>query len=176
MASTKWVIDPSHSEIQFKIRHLMITNVTGGFQVFSSTVETEGDDFSTAKIHFSAKTDSITTGNEQRDNHLRSADFFDSAKYPEIVFEANGLIKKGDGEYEVEGNFTMHGVTKKVKLAVEAGGVVKDPYGQTKAGFSVTTKINRKDFGLTWNAATETGSVMVSDEVRISAEVQYVKQ
>lgn len=176
MSATKWVIDPAHSEIQFKIRHLMITNVTGSFQEFSSYVETNGDDFSTARIHFSAKVDSINTGNEQRDGHLKSADFFDTEKYPELVFEANGLIKKGGDEYEAEGDLTMHGVTKKIKLAVEAGGVVKDPYGQTKAGFSVSTKINRKDFGLNWNAATEAGGVVVSDEVRISAEVQYIKQ
>lgn len=176
MAAIKWVIDPTHSEIQFKIRHLMITNVTGSFQAFSSTVETNDDDFSTAKIHFSAKVDSITTGNEQRDGHLKSADFFETAKYPEIIFEANGLTKKGGDDYEVEGNLTMHGVTQKVKLVVEAGGVVKDPYGQTKAGFSVSAKINRKDFGLNWNAVTEAGGVVVSDEVKISAEVQYVKQ
>lgn len=176
MATTKWVIDPSHSEIQFKIRHLMITNVTGSFQEFNSTVETEGDDFSTAEIHFSAKVNSINTGNEQRDGHLKSADFFDTEKYPEFVFEAKGLTQKVGDEYVVEGDLTLHGITKKVKLLVEAGGVVKDPYGQTKAGFSVSAKINRKDFGLNWNAATEAGGVVVSDEVRIIAEVQYVKQ
>lgn len=176
MATSKWVIDNSHSEIQFKIRHLMITNVTGSFQDFSSSVETEGDDFTKAKIVFSAKIDSINTGNEQRDGHLKSADFFDAEKYPEVVFEANGLTKKGDDEYEVEGNLTLHGVTKKIKLSVEAGGVVKDSYGQTKAGFSVSAKISRKEFGLNWNAATETGGVVVSDEVKVNAEVQYVKQ
>lgn len=176
MSTTKWVIDPSHSEIQFKIRHLMITNVTGSFREFTSVVETEGDDFTKAKIRFTAKVDSITTGSEQRDGHLKSADFFETDKYPELVFEANGLTPKGSDEYEAEGDLTLHGVTKKVKLNVEAGGVVKDPYGQTKAGFSISAKINRKDFGLTWNAATETGGVVVSDEVRVSAEVQYVKQ
>ncbi|MCC6287633.1 MAG: polyisoprenoid-binding protein [Chitinophagaceae bacterium] len=176
MATTKWVIDPSHSEIQFKIRHLMITNVTGSFQEFASTAETEGDDFTKAKIKFTAKVDSITTGNEQRDGHLKSQDFFETEKYPELVFEANGLTAKGGDEYVAEGDLTLHGITRKVKLSIEAGGVVKDPYGQTKAGFSVSTKINRKDFGLNWNAATEAGGVVVSDEVRVSAEVQYVKQ
>lgn len=176
MATTTWIIDPSHSEIQFKIRHLMITNVTGSFQAFTSTVETEGDDFTKAKIRFTATVDSITTGNEQRDAHLKSPDFFETEKYPELVFEANGLSSKGGDEYEAEGDLTLHGVTKKVKISVEAGGVVKDPYGQTKAGFSVAAKINRKDFGLNWNAATEAGGVVVSDEVRVSAEVQYVKQ
>ena len=143
---------------------------------YSSEVETEADNFSTAKIYFSAKVDSITTGNEQRDNHLKSADFFDAEKYPELVFEAQGLVKKGENDYEAEGTLTLHGVAKKLKLTIEAGGIVKDPYGQTKAGFSVTAKISRKDFGLNWNAATETGGVVVSDEVRINAEVQYVKQ
>ena len=176
MATTKWVIDPAHSEIQFKIRHLMITNVTGSFQEFSSFVETEGDDFTKAKIQFTAKVDSITTGNEQRDGHLKSPDFFETEKYPELVFNANGLSKNGENEYQAEGDLTLHGITKKVKLSIESGGVVQDPYGQTKAGFSMSAKINRKDFGLNWNAATEAGGVVVSDEVRVIAEVQYVKQ
>ncbi|MFT3948835.1 MAG: YceI family protein [Agriterribacter sp.] len=176
MTTTKWIIDPAHSEIQFKIRHLMITNVTGSFREFASTVETEGDDFTKAKIRFTATVDSITTGNEQRDAHLKSPDFFETEKYPELLFEANGLTSKGGDEYEAEGGLTLHGVTKKAKIFIEAGGIVKDPYGQTKAGFSVSAKISRKDFGLNWNAATEAGGVVVSDEVRISAEVQYVKQ
>jgi len=176
MASTKWVIDSAHSEVEFKVRHLMITNVTGSFKSFSSEVETEGDDLTTAKITFTAKIDSISTGNEQRDGHLKSADFFDLEKYPEIVFEAQGLKGKGGDEYEADGELTMHGVTKKIKLNVESGGIVKDPYGQTKAGFSIKGKINRKDFGLNWSAVTEAGGVVVSDEVRVNAEVQYIKQ
>jgi polyisoprenoid-binding protein YceI len=176
MASTKWVIDPSHSEIEFKVRHLMITNVTGSFTSFSSEVETDADDFTTARISFTAPIASISTGNEQRDGHLKTADFFELEKYPDLKFTANGLKKKGEGEYELEGDLTIKDVTKRIKLNVEAGGVAKDPWGQTKAGFSVTGKINRKDFGLNWSAVTEAGGVVVSDEVRIQAEVQYIKQ
>ena len=176
MASTKWVIDPTHSEIEFKVRHLMITNVTGSFTSFSSEVETDGDDFTTARISFTAPITSISTGNEQRDGHLKTADFFELEKHPDLKFVANGLKKKGEGEYELEGDLTIKDVTKKIKLNVEAGGVAKDPWGQTKAGFSVTGKINRKDFGLNWSAVTEAGGVVVSDEVRIQAEVQYIKQ
>ena len=176
MSTTKWVIDPSHSEIEFKVRHLMISNVTGSFKSFEGEVETDGDDFSNAKISFSAKVDSITTGNEQRDGHLKTGDFFELEKYPEVLFTAKGLKKKSDDEYEIEGDLTIRGVTKKVKLSVEAGGIVKDPWGQTKAGFSVKGKINRKDFGLNWGAVTEAGGVVVSDEVRLSAELEFAKQ
>ncbi|MBX3254440.1 MAG: YceI family protein [Chitinophagaceae bacterium] len=176
MSTTKWVIDPAHSEIEFKIRHLMITNVTGSFKSFSSEVETEGEAFDTAKILFTGKVDSITTGNEQRDGHLKSADFFDVEKYPEFTFKSTGFKKTGEGDFELPGDLTLHGITRPVKLQVEAGGVVKDPYGQVKAGFSVTGKINRKDYGLNWSAVTEAGGVVVGDEVKIQAEVQYVKQ
>ncbi|HEX5025169.1 MAG TPA: YceI family protein [Agriterribacter sp.] len=176
MFATKWVLDAAHSEISFKIRHLMITNVTGSFKNFNSVVESGNGDFSGAKINFTAETASIDTNNEQRDGHLKSADFFDAEKYPEIKFEANGMKKKSADEYELEGNLTLHGASQPIKLKVETGGVVTDGYGQTKAGFSVSGKINRKDFGLTWNALTEAGGVTVSDEVKIAAEVQYVKQ
>jgi len=176
MSVTKWVLDPAHSELNFKIRHLMIANVTGNFKNFTSVVEADPADFGSAKIDFTAEAASVNTNNEQRDGHLQSADFFDAEKYPEIKFEANGMKKKGDDEYDLEGNLTMHGVTHPVKLKVEAGGIVKDGYGQTKAGFSVSGKLNRKDFGLTWNALTEAGGVAVSDEVKIIAEIQYTKQ
>ncbi len=175
MATTKWVLDPAHSEVEFKVRHLMITNVTGSFEKFSSTVETEEDDFSTAAIIFTGDLNSITTNNEQRDAHLKSADFFETEKYPEFTFKSTSLARKGEA-YQLTGDLTLHGVTRPVTLQVEEGGIVKDPYGQVKAGFSVTGKISRKDFGLNWNAATETGGVVVSDEVRIQAEVQYIKQ
>lgn len=176
MATTKWAIDPTHSELEFKIRHLMITNVSGSFKSFNSTVETEGDDFTTAKISFTGIVDSITTGNDQRDGHLKSPDFFDAANHPEFTFTSTAVKSEGGSDYSVEGELTLRGVTKPVKLKVEAGGIVKDPYGQTKAGFSVSGKINRKDFGLNWSAVTEAGGVVVSDEVRFQAEVQYVKQ
>jgi len=176
MAVTKWVLDPAHTEITFKIRHLMIANVTGSFKKFNSEAETNGDDFGSAKVTFTAETASVTTNNEQRDTHLKSDDFFNAEKYPEIKFESTGLKKKNDDEYELEGKLTIRDVTKAIKLNVEAGGVVVDGYGQTKAGFSVAGKINRKDFGLNWNAVTEAGGIVVSDEVRMIIEVQYIKQ
>lgn len=176
MATTKWALDPTHSEIGFKVKHLMFTNVSGNFKTFTATAETDGDDFSNAKIEFSADTDSITTNNEQRDQHLKSADFFDAASFPKLSFSATKLAGKGDGEYELTGNLTLHGVTNPVKLNLEFGGIVKDPWGNIKAGFSLNGKLNRKDFGLNWNAALETGGVMVSEEVKIHAEIQLVKQ
>jgi len=177
MATKNWVIDPTHSEIQFKIKHLMITNVTGSFNLFEATVETEDEDFSKAKISFTADIDSISTGNEQRDGHLKSADFFDAPNFPKLSFVASKYENvDNDGSYELHGDLTIKDVTKPIKLSVEFGGVVKDPYGNTKAGFSINGKINRKDFGLTWNAALETGGVLVSDEVKIIAELQLVKQ
>ena len=176
MATTKWALDPTHSEIGFKVKHLMFTNVSGNFKTFTASAETDGDNFSNAKIEFSADTDSITTNNEQRDQHLKSADFFDAPSFPKLSFSATKLADKGDGEHELTGDLTLHGVTKPVKLNVEFGGIVKDPWGNIKAGFSLNGKLNRKDFGLNWNAALETGGVMVSEEVKIHAEIQLVKQ
>lgn len=176
MATTKWVLDPTHSEVLFKIKHLMITNVTGSFSAFDVTAETDGDDFSNAKITFSANTNSITTNNEQRDGHLKSPDFFDEEKYPQIKFISTKFQSTGnDKSFELTGNLTIKDVTKEVKLAVEFGGIAKDPYGNIKAGFSISGKINRADFGLTWNAALETGGVVVSEEVRLSSEIQMIK-
>jgi len=176
MATTKWVLDPTHSEVLFKIKHLMITNVTGSFSAFDVTAETDGDDFSNAKITFSANTNSITTNNEQRDGHLKSPDFFDAEKYPQIKFISTKFQSTGnDKSFELTGNLTIKDVTKEVKLAVEFGGIAKDPYGNIKAGFSISGKINRADFGLTWNAALETGGVVVSEEVRLSSEIQMIK-
>ena len=176
MASSKWVLDPTHSDLQFKIKHLMITNVTGTFGQLSGDVTAEGDDFSNAAVNFTIGTDSINTNNEQRDGHLKSPDFFDVANHPEINFVSTNLAKKGGEDYTLEGNLTMHGVTKPVSLDVEFGGIQQDPYGQTKAGFEVSGKINRKDFGLSWGAVTETGGVMLGDDVKLTANVQFVKQ
>jgi polyisoprenoid-binding protein YceI len=176
METTKWTIDPSHSEIQFKVKHMMITTVTGSFKEFSSEVETQGDDFSTAKIKFQAATSSVFTNSDQRDQHLRSADFFDVEKYPELKFESTSLEKVDDESFTLNGNLTIRDITKPVKLDVEVGGIGKDPWGNLKAGFSLTGKINRKDWGLNWNAALEAGGVLVSDDVRIFCEVQYSKQ
>jgi len=177
MATKKWVIDPTHSEIQFKIKHLMITNVTGSFNLFQAIVETEEEDFSTAKISFTADINSVTTGNEQRDGHVKSADFFDAANFPKLSFIATKYENiDNDGSYELHGDLTIKDVTKAIKLSVEFGGVVKDAYKNTKAGFSINGKINRKDFGLTWSAVTEAGGIVVSDEVRLVCEIQLIEQ
>lgn len=172
----QWKIDPAHSEILFKVKHLMITTVTGYFKQFDLTVETETDDFATAKtIAFSADINSIDTNNTQRDTHLKSADFFDAENHSQLTFSGTKYEASGD-EAKLHGDLTIRGVSKPITLNVEFGGIVVDPYGQTKAGFTITGKISRKEFGLTWNAVTEAGSVVVSDEIKIHAEVQVVKQ
>ena len=171
-----WKLDPMHSDVQFKIRHLMVTNVTGTFKKFDVTAETETDDFSSAKnIEFAANIDSINTNDEQRDAHLKSADFFEAEKYPQLKFTSSSYKKNGD-EAMLAGELTMKGVTKPVTVNVEYGGSVIDPYGRSKAGFTVTGKISRKDFGLTWGAVTEAGNVVLGDDVRFTCEIQLVKQ
>lgn len=171
-----WKIDPAHSEIQFKVKHLMITTVTGYFKKFDLIVETETDDFNTAKkIEFTADIDSIDTNNQQRDTHLKSSDFFNADEHGQLKFIGRKYEKSGDVE-KLHGDLTIRGVTKPITLNVEYGGTVVDPYGQTKAGFTVTGKVSRKEFGLLWNAVTEAGQVVVSDEIRIHCEIQLVKQ
>ncbi len=169
----KWVLDPSHSELQFKVKHLMISNVTGQFNVIEGSVETENDTFSGSKISFTANAASIDTANEHRDNHLRGADFFDTEKYPNIHFESSAY-NAADGK--ISGNLTIRDITKPVTLDVEFSGINKDPYGNTKAGFSLSGKINRTDWNLTWNAGLEAGGVLVSEDVKILAEIQFAKQ
>lgn len=177
MANVKWAVDPMHSEVQFKVKHLMISTVTGYFQNFSVEVETEGEEFTEAEsIIFTADANSISTNNEQRDAHLRSADFFDAENQKEIRFVGNTYEKVSGNDYQLTGDLTIKGVTKPVTVDVEFGGIVVDPYGQTKAGFTVSGKINRKEFGLTWSAVTEAGSVVVGDEIKLQAEIQLVKQ
>jgi polyisoprenoid-binding protein YceI len=172
----QWKIDPAHSEILFKVKHLMITTVTGYFKKFDLTVETEAEDFTTAKkIEFTADIDSIHTNNEQRDTHLKSADFFNAEEHAQLRFVGTRYEAKED-EAKLHGELTIRGITKPLTVNVEFGGTVVDPYGQTKAGFTVNGKISRREFGLTWNAVTEAGSVVVSDEIKIHAEVQLVKQ
>ena len=167
--STKWNLDPSHSEITFKVRHMMISNVKGEFKNFSIDLESEDENFKNVKASASIDTSSIITNNTDRDNHLKSAEFFNAEAHPQITFETDSLND------EVTGNLTINGVTKPVKLDVDFGGINVDPWGQTKAGFSFEGKINRSDFGLNWNAALEAGGVMVSDEVKIAGELQFVK-
>lgn len=172
----QWTIDPSHSEILFKVKHLMITTVTGSFKQFDLTVETETEDFATArKIEFTADISSIDTNNQQRDMHLKSADFFNAEEHAQLRFAGTRYETKGD-EAKLHGELTVKGITKPLTVNVEFGGIVVDPYGQTKAGFTVHGKISRKEFDLTWNAVTEAGSVVVSDEIKIHAEIQLVRQ
>jgi polyisoprenoid-binding protein YceI len=173
---TTWNLDPTHSELTFKIKHLMITNVKGEFRKFDATIESDGLDFGNAKVTATIDASSIYTNNDDRDAHLQSADFFDAPGFPTIGFESTELNKLDDDNYQLKGILTMKGVEKEVILDVEFGGFAKDPYGNEKAGFSVSGKLNRKDWGLNWNAALEAGGVMVSDEVRLNAEVQFVKQ
>lgn len=174
--ATKWKIDPAHSEIQFKVKHLMITTVTGYFKTFDLDVETETDDFNTAKkIEFTADIDSIDTNNAQRDAHLKSNDFFNGEQYPLLKFVGKKYEVNGD-EGTLQGDLTIREITKPVSLKIEFGGTVVDPWGQQKAGFTVSGKINRKDFNLTWDAVTEAGQVVVSNEIKVHAEVQLIKQ
>jgi polyisoprenoid-binding protein YceI len=168
---TKWAIDPTHSEITFKVKHMMISTVTGHFQEFDANLETDNDNFVDASINFSAKIDSINTKNADRDGHLKSDDFFNAEAYPEMTF----VSKSFDGETLV-GDLTIRNVTKEVALDVDLNGIAVDPYGQTKAGFEIKGEISRKDFNLTWNAVTEAGSIVVSDKVKIQVEAQFIKQ
>lgn len=171
-----WKVDPSHSEIHFKIKHLVISTVTGAFKKFDGSFEASKHDFSDAKVNFSVDTASIDTNSEQRDGHLRSADFFDSEKYPEMKFVSTSISKKDDGEYVLKGDLTIKDVTKPVELNVEYGGQTNDLYGQTKAGFDVTGKIDRQEFGLKWSAVTEAGGLVVSNDVKLGISVQFIKQ
>ncbi|MBB1284744.1 YceI family protein [Flavisolibacter sp. BT320] len=171
-----WKLDPTHSEVQFKVKHLMITTVTGYFKKFDMEVVTETDDFTTAsKIEFTADINSIDTNNEQRDTHLKSADFFNAEEHGQLTFVGKNYKANGDAG-TLEGELTIRGTSKPITVNVEYGGTVVDPYGQTKAGFTVNGKISRKEFGLTWNAVTEAGQVVVSDDIRIQCEIQLVKQ
>jgi polyisoprenoid-binding protein YceI len=175
MATTNWVFDPAHSELQFKVKHLLISTVTGNFKEFNGSV-TADDNFDNARINFETSIDSLTTHNDQRDEHLKSPDFFESAAYPKLTFVSTKFDRKSEDTFELEGNLTIKGITRPVTLNVEYNGIAQDPYGNTKAGFELTGKINRKDFGLTWNALTEAGGMVVSDEVKLLGNIQLLKQ
>ena len=168
--TTKWGVDTTHSEVSFKVKHLVISTVTGYFKSFDASAETDSEDFDGAKVSFSADINSIDTNQTDRDNHLKSADFFDAEKFPQMTF--SGELK----DEKLVGDLTIKDITKTVELDVDFGGVVEDPYGNTKAGFEIEGKISRKEFGLMWNAVTEAGSVVVSDQVRILLGIQLVKQ
>lgn len=169
--NTNWSIDSAHSEIAFKVKHMMISTVTGYFEDFQATAKTDGENFNDAIIEFSAKTESVNTKNKDRDTHLKSDDFFNSEKFPELKF----VSKSFDGE-QLVGELTIRDVTKEITLDVDFNGVAVDPYGQTKAGFEIKGEVNRKDFNLTWSAVTEAGSVVVSDKVKLVIDVQFTKQ
>jgi len=173
---TTWKIDPTHSEVQFKVKHLVISTITGNFGKFEATAEAQEDDFESAKVRFTADVDSINTSNAQRDTHLKSAEFFDAANHVHVTFVSKEIKKITGSTYKMTGDLTIRGVTKPVELNVEFGGIAKDPWGMTRAGFEVTGKINRKDFGLNWNAVTEAGGLVVSDEVKIVCQVEFVKE
>jgi polyisoprenoid-binding protein YceI len=176
MATTKWVLDPTHSQLGFKIKHLMITSVSGSFRNFKAEVEANETDFSTAQINLTAEMESISTNNEQRDAHLRNADFFEVEKYPELKFKSTKVTKTGSDTFDLYGELTLKGITKPVKLHVEYNGIAKDPWGGERSGFAITGKINRSDWGVNFNGVLETGSVMLSEEVKITGEIQLVKQ
>jgi len=176
MSVSKWAVDPTHSSIDFSIRHMMIAKVKGSFQAFEAEIEANPADLTTAKIKFSIDLTSVDTRNTDRDNHLRSADFFDVDNTPKMTFEANQIIGSGGDNYEVVGDLTLHGVTRSEKFAVAFEGAGKDPWGNEKVGFSATGSINRSDYGLTYNAALETGGILIGDEVKVMIEIEAAKQ
>src|SRR6185369_4101142 len=171
-----WNIDPVHSVAEFKVKHMMISNVKGQFTGVSGKLSLDEADITKSKVEATIDAASINTRDEQRNTHLKSADFFDVEKFPTLGFTSTRIVGDGDGELTVEGELTIHGVTRNVKFAVEGPTAPgKDPWGNTRIGISATTKINRKDYGLTWNAALETGGILVGEEVTITLDVQFVK-
>jgi len=171
-----WTIDPAHSEIGFKIKHLVISTVSGKFTSFEGKLEGDPEDFTQSQISFTADIDSINTGNEQRDGHLKSGDFFDAAKHPKLSFSSTAIVNKNGSDYKVTGDLTIRGTTKPITLNVDFGGVQNNMYGQTVAGFEITGKINRQEYGLTWSAVTEAGGIVVSDDVKLAIDAELVKQ
>jgi polyisoprenoid-binding protein YceI len=175
-ATTTWNIDPVHSVAEFKVKHMMISNVKGQFTGVKGALTLDSTDLLNSKIEATIDAASINTGDPQRDAHLKSPDFFDADKFPALSFNSTHISRTGEGELAADGDLTIHGVTRKVTFEVEGPTLPgKDPWGNTRIGVSATTKINRKDFGLTWNSALETGGILVGDEVTITLDVQFVK-
>ena len=173
----KWGIDPAHSDVSFKVKHLMITSVKGFFKEYDASIYTTGEDFLTAEVDFWMNPASVETGDEKRDEHVKSADFFDVENHKQITFVADSYVSvDNDGSYEMWGDLTIKGISKRIKLDVEFGGIIKDPWGNERAGVSVNGNINRKDWGLNWNTVLEAGGMLVSNDVKISGELQLVKQ
>lgn len=175
-AQNTWKVDPSHSKVGFSVSHLVISEVEGDFKTFDGSFENSGSDFSNAKISFSVDINSINTDNDQRDGHLKSEDFFYAEKYPKMTFESTSFKKKGKDTYELKGQLTMRGVTKTVTFDVKYGGQAVDGYGNTRAGFTATTTLNRMDFGIAWNAKTEQGTWTVGEDVEVSLKLEFIKQ
>ncbi|MDZ7772774.1 MAG: YceI family protein [Balneolaceae bacterium] len=172
---TKWKIDQSHSEIQFKVKHLVISTVTGKFTSFDAEAESSEDSFENAEVYFEADVDSVDTGNEDRDQHLKSDDFFNAEEHPKLTFRSTSMENTGENEYRLTGDLTIRGTTNEITLDVNHGGTVEDPYGNTKAGFELSGTLNRKDYGLQWDAVTEAGNVVVGDKVKLILNVQFIQ-
>lgn len=174
---TTWNLDPAHSSAEFKVKHMMISNVKGSFSGLKGTLTLDESDPSRSKVSAAIDVSTLSTGDEQRDAHLKSADFFDAAQFAHMTFESTAVKRTGDGDHHVTGNLTIHGVTKPVSFTVDGPGAAsKDPWGNTRIGLSATTKVNRKEFGLTWNAALETGGVLVGEDVTLTIDAQFIKQ
>ena len=176
MSTTKWAMDATHSEVHFKVKHLLVSTVTGQFKTFNATVETEGDDITSAKVHFTADVSSISTNNEQRDGHLKTGDFFDAENHPQIIFDGEKMEHVDGENYKMHGTLNMRGVRKPVVLNVEYGGVMQDPWGNTRTGFSVSGKVNRKDFGVSFGMVSDSGAILLGDDVTISANAEFVME
>jgi polyisoprenoid-binding protein YceI len=175
-AQSAWTLDKAHSSVNFSITHMVVSEVDGSFKDFSADVKSDKPDFSDLQVAFTIEAKSVNTNDEKRDGHLKSADFFDAEKFPAITFKSTSIKKISDKKYELEGEMTMHGVTKKVKWELKYNGTIKDPYGNNRAGFKATTTVNRKDFGLVWNKTLDAGGVALSDEVAISVNVELTKK
>lgn len=176
LAQTKWTFDKSHSKIGFSVTHMVITDVEGNFKSFEGTIETEGDDFENAKISFSADVNSIYTENEKRDNHLKSPDFFDAKTYPKLTFVGKSMKKVDGKHYKLVGDLTIRDKTKEIELDVKFNGIIKDPWGNTRAGFSIEGEVNRFDFDLKWNKLLETGGFVVGEDVTLNIKFELIKQ
>ncbi|WP_432222331.1 YceI family protein [Flavobacterium sp. TMP13] len=176
MTTTKWTIDPTHSAIGFKVKHMMFTNISGQFKEYQATITTNGDSFENATIDFSADVNSVDTNNAERDGHLKSADFFDADNNPKLIFKSTSFKKVDGHNYDLAGNLSVKGIEKAVRFPVEFSGLMTDPWGNTKVGLNIYGKINRKDWGLNWNSALETGGVLVGEEVKMVIELELAKQ
>jgi polyisoprenoid-binding protein YceI len=176
MTRTKWAVDTAHSGIEFSVRHMVISSVKGSFNSYSATIEADPKDLTTASIEFTVDLASVDTRNEDRDNHLRSADFFDVEQFPTMTFKTTSVEKTDEDEYNVTGDLTLHGVTRQETFKVTYEGSGQDPWGNEKVGFSATGKLNRSDYGLVYNAALETGGVLIGDQIKVSLEIQASKE